>query len=225
MEPDCCRPDYDAVFGEAAARRELAAYRRRGAAGTTRRLVEALAREGVDGASVLDIGGGVGVIGAELLGRGAATVTDVDASRAYLDAARSEMSRRGFAERAGFHLGDFVVLAPAIAPADIVTLDRVICCYADWQGLVDASTRRARRLYGLAYPCERWWMRLIVGGGNLMLRLFRQSFRFYLHPEREVDARVRGAGFEPRFSRRGLLWQTVVYARAEVRTPSAPGAE
>ena len=89
MPPRCCEPDYDALFDDRAARRELAAYQRNGPSGTTRRLIEAIRSEGVDGASVLDIGGGVGIIGAELLGAGASTLTDVDASRAYAATGKS----------------------------------------------------------------------------------------------------------------------------------------
>ena len=38
---------------------------------------------------------------------------------------------------------------------DILTLDRVICCYPDMQKLVGLSAKRARKLYGLIYPIEK----------------------------------------------------------------------
>jgi magnesium-protoporphyrin O-methyltransferase len=213
MTRDCCRPDYDAVFDGRAARRELATYQRNGATGTTRRLLEAIRESGVAGARVLDIGGGVGVIGAELLRAGASRLTDVDASRPYLAVARREIERRGFGERATFMHGDFVELADAVEPAEIVTLDRVICCYADWASLVERSLDRARRLYGLVYPRDRWWMRLSVATIRIAGRLFGQALPFHVHPERAVDARIRAAGFEPIFVRRGIAWQTILYRR------------
>lgn len=213
MQPDCCRPDYDAVFDDRSARRDLAEYRRRGAVGTTLDLLDAIRAEGVADATVLDIGGGVGVIGAELLAAGAASLVDVDASRPFLDAARSEMARRGFGQRSAFRHGDFVALVGEIEPADIVTLDRVVCCYGNWTALVDGSTARARRLYGIVYPRDRWWMRAIVAGGNLGMRIVRRRFRFYVHPERAIDARIRAAGFEPIHHDRGIAWQSVVYRR------------
>jgi predicted TPR repeat methyltransferase len=213
MARDCCTPDYDATFDARSAERELATYRRSGATGTTRRLIEMIRERGVEGASILDIGGGVGVVGMELLAAGAARLTDVDAAAHYLAAARSEAERRGFGARATFRHGDFVELAAEIGSADVVTLDRVICCYGDWQALVDRSTERAGRLYGLVYPLERWWTRLVVGLGNLGMRVTRRSFRFYVHPEREVDARIRGRGFRRVLRERGLAWQTVLYER------------
>ena len=213
--PGCdCPPDYDAIFSEREARRELRAYRRRGAAsGATADLIRALSREGVSGVTVLDIGAGIGAVHLELLDRGAATATDVDHSRAYLAAAHEEAQRRGVGERVSHRYGDLVELAEALQPADVVTLDRVICCYPDMQALVGRSVGLARRLYGLVYPVDRWWVRVPVRIGNVLVRLFRVRFEFFVHRERAVDALVRSAGFELRHARRGLLWQTVVYRR------------
>ena len=183
--------------------------------GSTRRLIDAISAAGVEGATVLDIGGGVGVIGFELLAAGANRLTGVDAARAYVAVARREAARRGVDGRVTFHHGDFVALADEVDAADVVTLDRVICCYADWAALVDHSAARARRLYGLVYPTDRWWTRAAIGIGNLTLRLIRRPFRGYVHPERAVDARIRAAGFERRVHHTGWLWQTVVYERIQ----------
>lgn len=213
MRHSCCGPDYDALFDDRTARRELAAYRRTGAKGTTRRLVEAIVAEGVTSATVLDVGGGVGVIGVELLHRGARHLTDVDASGPYLAAARSEMDRRGFGDRSTFLHGDFVQLAARVPAADIVTLDRVVCCYDDWQALIDRSTERAARLVGLVYPRDRWWLRAGIGIVRRVGGLFGQALPFSVHPEAAVDARIRGAGFVPVIQDRGAFWQTALYRR------------
>jgi magnesium-protoporphyrin O-methyltransferase len=213
MPDHCCRPDYDALFDWRMANRDLEDYRRNGAEGGTRELICAIAERGIEGATLLDIGGGVGIIGQELLAAGASRLTDVDASRAYLDAARWLAEQRGTADRGEYHYGDFVTLAPAVAAADVVTLDRVVCCYADWRALVDASVAKAQRLYGLVYPVDRWWIRVGATLGNAALRLMRQSFRFHVHPTRAIDARVRAAGFERSFERRGWIWQVVLYER------------
>jgi magnesium-protoporphyrin O-methyltransferase len=213
MPDHCCRPDYDALFDSRMANRDLEDYRRNGAEGGTRELICAIAERGIEGATLLDIGGGVGLIGQELLAAGASRLTDVDASRAYLDAARWLAEQRGTADRGEYHYGDFVTLAPAVAAADVVTLDRVVCCYAHWRALVDASVAKAQRLYGLVYPVDRWWIRVGATLGNAALRLMRQSFRFHVHPTRAIDARVRAAGFERSFERRGWIWQVVLYER------------
>lgn len=214
MPDSCCKPDYDAAFGAHDARRQAIAYRRSGATGTTRRLLDSIIAEGVQDSTVLDVGGGVGVIGLELLAAGAATTTEVDASSAYVAVARHEASRLGLGDRASFHHADFVEIADSIAAADIVTLDRSVCCYRDWEALVDRSVEHAARLCGLVYPSDRWWTRTAIGIGNLAFRLSRNAFRGYVHPERRIDARIRDAGFERRYHHRGWAWQTVLYARA-----------
>lgn len=212
----CCRPDYERVFDEAGARRELAKYRQEGPHGTARRLIDAVRAEGeVAGSRLLDIGGGVGSIGHELMAAGAGALTAVDLSRHYLEAAEDEARERGYLDRARFEFGDFVELAAAgkVEDADIVTLDRVLCCYRHWRALVAASTARTRRLYALVYPVDRPWVRIGLALENLMHRVRRSDFRAYVHPDRAVDRAIREAGFRRTYHHSGFVWRTVVYRR------------
>src|SRR5579871_3423008 len=139
-------------FGTERVARELANYRKRGAAKATRLLIEALQTEPLEGLTLLDIGGGVGAIAHAVLPVGVSQALDVDASAAYIAAAREEAERRGLAERMRFAHGNFVDLAPTIPAADLVTLDRVICCFDDMPALVSLSAARAKRFYGLVFP-------------------------------------------------------------------------
>ncbi len=215
MSMRCCGQcaGIEQEFNAAVASRELARYRRHGASGTTRILIETLRSEGVAGLALLDIGGGIGAIQHELVRAGAAHVTSVDASSAYLQAQQDEAARLGYAGRATHTAGDFVTLALQIPDADIVTLDRVICCYHDMRALVGLSAARARRLYGLVYPRATFWNRVGILLINLIQRLRRRSFRTFLHHPSDVDALIRGHGFRPRFERLSLLWHVAVYAR------------
>jgi len=136
-------------FNRAEATRKLREYRRGGAARTTQLLLDALMREPVAGQTMLDIGSGVGAILHALLKAEAVAATDVDASPAYLAAARAEAARQGHAERITYHHGNFVDIADTLSPADIVTLDRVICCYHDMPTLAERSSAKVVRLFGL----------------------------------------------------------------------------
>ena len=210
----CCCQGVDEMFGEKTARRDLRRYRKRGASKPTRLLLEALEREGITRATVLDIGGGVGVVQQELLDAGADRATSVEASAAYLRAAREETERRGHADRISYQAGDFVALADGVEPADVVTLDRVICCYADMEALVSRSADRALRLYGLVYPRDSWWVRLQFRVVNLVLGAARRAFRAHVHRTSAVDAVAREHGLTPRLVRRaGPVWQVAVYVR------------
>ena len=211
---DCCQcKGIETLFNEKEAESNLKAYRKDGPAKTTRILIEALKAEGIEGSTLLDIGGGVGAIQHELLRSGAQSATGVDASTAYLKAAQEEGKRRGYANRITYHHGNYVALAPQLAPADIVTLDRVICCYHDMPALVGSSVAKAGRLYGLVYPRDTWWLRAGIFLANLYFRVVRNPFRTFVHPTQAVDALVRDNGFDRRFYRTSGLWQVVVYGR------------
>lgn len=200
-------------FAAPTARRDLRRYRRRGPLRTTRLLIEALREQGIDGASLLDIGGGVGAVHHELLAHGAREVVQVEISPAYLAAATEESARRGTAERVRFVRGDFVELAPGLEPADVVTLDRVICCYPDMSRLVALSADKTRRLYGAVYPRRVWWVRVALAAGNALLRVLRSSFRVYAHPPEEIERVLRERGLEPRTARRTFVWHVAVFVR------------
>lgn len=167
----------------------------------------------MEGTRLLDIGGGVGVVQHELHGAGPARATQVDASRPYLAVAEIEAARRGNVGRAAFVFGDFVAVVPTVDEADVVTLDRVICCYGDMESLVAASARKARRLYGIVVPRDPWWVRTGEHLGNLMRRLRSDPFRSFVHPVVAIDAAVRRQGFVPVSSACTLVWQVRVYRR------------
>jgi hypothetical protein len=210
----CCSPGIERMFGDRAAEHDLERYRRKGPSKPTRRLLEAIRERGVEGADLLDIGGGIGVIQHELLAAGASRATAVDVSAAYLRSAAEESERRGHRDRANYRHGDFVVLAPDVEPADVVTLDRVICCYPDMEALVGRSAERARRLYGLVHPCDAWWTRTAIRLVNLGMWLARRRFRAFVHPPPEIDAVAGGRGLALR-SRSGVgpVWQVALYER------------
>ena len=163
---------------------------------------------------MLDIGAGVGAVHLELLRSGAATAVDVDGSPAYVDLAREEAMRLGLADRITYVGGDFVTLSPTIAPADLVALDRVVCCYPDMGTLVRLSIARTRRRYGLMYPRDRSWIRLGSAVMNGLSRIARRRVRFHVHRTADLDAIVRAAAFVPVVSRTTWFWQVVVYERA-----------
>lgn len=216
VRPTCgCCAGYDAVFDDRTARRELKAYRRKGPRKTTRVLIDGLAAGNARGAKVLDIGGGVGAIAHELAKRGAAGVHAVDASQAYLETNRREAAAQGYAGQASYHLGDFVALAPSLPQADLVALDRVVCCYRDVEGLLTSAARKARRRLGLVLPRDDWWVRVTKTVGNLVLRIFRSPFRTYVHPLPQVGAVLAKEGLRRIVHERGLVWQADVYERLE----------
>lgn len=211
----CCQcQGIETTFNRKTAAKELKKYREKGPDKTTRMLIDALKADGIEGMTLLDIGGGVGAIQHELLSTGASSCINVEASKAYIKAAKEEAERQGHVDRVSYHHGNFVDLAPDIPQADVVTLDRVICCYHDMQALVGLSSALASRLYGVVYPRDTWWVKIGLAVENFVHWIRRNPFRAFVHPTEAVDAMVRGNGLERRFYRKAGMWQVVVYARA-----------
>jgi magnesium-protoporphyrin O-methyltransferase len=201
------------VFSQEYVSGELARYRRTGPSKTTRLLLQGIQQEDLQGLTLLDIGGGVGAIQHQLLEDGATSATSVDASGAYAAAAQEEASRRGLGGRIKFLYGNFPDLAERIAPADIVTLDRVICCYHDMEALVGKSAGKARRYYGLVFPRDTWWIRLALTAQNLYMKIRKNPFRSFAHRTGEVEAVLRREGLARRSYRRTIIWQIAWYER------------
>lgn len=201
------------IFDRRSAEADLERYRRSGPDTSTRMLLDMIRARGVRGASVLDIGAGIGVIDHELLREGAGHAVLVDASQPSLEAARNEARARGHLDRVDFVDGDFVSRATTIDPADIVTLDRVVCCYPDMESLVRLSASRARALYGLVLPRDRAIIRIGLRLMNVWFRIRGMTYRTFAHPNDRVDAIAAEAGLRASSEERTFFWRIVLYDR------------
>jgi len=214
----CCGegiPSCEHVFDRGTADADLRRLRRDGPPWATRALIDQLA-SGIDlaGATVLDVGAGVGAVHLGLLARGAANAVDVDGSGAYVAVAREEAVRRGLESRVRHVLGDLTIVAATLEQADLVALDRVVCCYGDAESLLTAAGGLARRRLGLVYPRDRWWIRAGATLGNLFM--FRRStgYRMRVHRASTISGLLEAAGFAPRAHRDGRIWRVETWERA-----------
>jgi SAM-dependent methyltransferase len=211
---DCCSlpRGYDKLFGEKTARRDLKRYRKRGLDDTGERLVEFLRGRGVEGLSVLEIGGGIGALEAELLKAGAAQAVNYELSPSYEPYARELWREAGVEERAEYRLGD--VTQNGVGPADAVVMHKVVCCFPDAEALVGAAADRARRYLVMSFPRERRLTRIGFGGLNLVSRLLRWEYRSFIHPIAEILGAAERRGLKPVHEHRGLIWQVAAFERA-----------
>ncbi|MEP6808512.1 MAG: methyltransferase domain-containing protein [Chloroflexota bacterium] len=170
--------------------------------------------EGVEGKRLLDIGAGVGMVHLELLEVGAASAVDVDASAAFLAAARAEAERRGLADRVEHRFGDVVELAAELPPADVVTLDRVICCYPHLSAMLHAAMVPGAQIIGLVHPNDGWWMRAPMSIFNTFSRLMGRHHSFYVHRTAQIDQLMRAGGFAAAYARNGRVWRVALYRRS-----------
>jgi 2-polyprenyl-3-methyl-5-hydroxy-6-metoxy-1,4-benzoquinol methylase len=212
----CCPPPrgYEKLFGERSARRDAERYRRHGLDDTGRLRVDVLRRQGLTGATVIEIGGGAGAIEAEVLKAGARRAVNVELSPYYATAARELWQATGVADRAEYLVADVAADGSLVGSADAVVLHRVVCCYPDYDALVGAAAERAGRHLVLSFPRERPVIRAGLAAVNLWARLRRWEYRSYLHPVAGIVATARARGLEPAFEHRGPIWHVAGFERS-----------
>jgi magnesium-protoporphyrin O-methyltransferase len=209
----CCNPiDYRRLFSRKYASRDARRYRERGLGATSRALVD-LAGD-VEGATVLDVGGGIGAIELELLAAGAERATNVELSGGYEEAASALLTERRLSDRVDRRVADFVSEGDAVEPHDVVVLHRVVCCYPDVEALMGAAAEHARKRLVLTYPQEHLLMRLGLRVINLWLLVSGCGFRTYVHPVARILGAAEADGLRVvRRERQGFLWESAALVR------------
>lgn len=215
----CGCDEYASPIDAGIARSDRDSYHSNGPDETTRMLLEMIDAHSGPGATVLDIGGGIGVIDLELLRTGAARCVLVEASPDYLEAAAEEARAAGALDRIEIVAGDFVRRHGDIDVADIVTLDRVVCCHPDVDALVSTSASHATRLYGLVLPRDRWYVRWAIKLDNVRWWLKRSAYRAYAHANDRIDAQLQASGLVLRSEAFTTYWRVVLFVREESEAP------
>ena len=212
----CCTGPCAAAshFNPKKADRDLRRYQRHGPDISTRILLSEIRRWPLQGLHLLDVGAGIGVIALELAGAGLAGVTLADASADYLEAARRHLASRDASLRAQFILGDFAATAGSLPDADIVTLDRVVCCYPDVEALLRGVAARARRIVAFTYPRDKWYVRAGFVVENSWYRLRQDPFRAFVHSPQRMASVLESAGFVRAARLAKLQWALDLYRRA-----------
>jgi magnesium-protoporphyrin O-methyltransferase len=193
--------------------KELLRYRRKGLGTTTRALRDGLAAAGLSRGMLIDIGAGLGILSLELLDVGMSRAVAVDASSAYLAAASEEAARRGRSAAMQFVHGDFLAVTSQIGPAEVVALDRVVCCYPFYKPLLEQALQRAERGFALSYPRDRSYVKFGIWLENALRRWRGNPFRTFVHPPLEMTQMIERAGFKLTSRRRTLSWSVDVFVK------------
>jgi 16S rRNA G966 N2-methylase RsmD len=201
------------MFGARFSHRMASRYRKHGLDKTARTIVELLEQSGVVGATVLEIGGGAGEIQLELLNCGAASATNLELSPAYEPEAAALIAEAGFTGRVQRRLVDIATDPAAVQSADIVVLNRVVCCYPDYATLLGAAADHARQQLVFSHPPRNPVSRAVVATQNLLLRIAGRDFRVFTHPPAAMLAVLAERGLQLRAVHRGRVWQVAAVSR------------
>jgi magnesium-protoporphyrin O-methyltransferase len=211
---DCCgRPGYQKVFSDQFAKRVARTYRKHGLDPTQRRMVSFLIEHGITGASVLEIGGGVGEMQIELLSRGAREATNLEISRSYEAEAATLLAQSGMTNRVKRRFVDIAQSPDEVEPADVVVMHRVVCCYGDYRRLLSAAAGHATHRLVFSYPPRNLFSRMIISVENLLHRLRGNDFRAFVHPPAAMINAAQAQGMAVSYRHRGLSWSIVSLQR------------
>jgi len=202
----------DQQFTVKKAKQELERYRQKGPGPTARLLLKGLTQAGVIQGALLDVGAGVGALTFELLDRGIDRAVIVEASAGYAMAASDESVRRGRTTHVELTRGDFVQVGTALPMAQVVTLDRVVCCYPVYEPLLSEALRHTERALALSYPRDRWDVRAVMRLDSA-LRSRRNRFKTFVHPETQIRDLITRAGFDLVFRKHTFAWSADVFVR------------
>jgi magnesium-protoporphyrin O-methyltransferase len=209
----CSTRDCARLFNRRFARRAANRYRRRGLDRTAARMTAFLRERGLAEASVLEIGGGVGEIGLELVKAGASRAVNLELSPAYEREAAALASEAGLAGRVEWRIHDIAEAPDAVAPADVVVMHRVVCCYPDYERLLGVAAGHARRALVYSYPPRNVASRAYITAVNLVLRLSRSTFRAFTHPPAEMAASIERHGLRQVYEAHAPIWQVAGHER------------
>jgi SAM-dependent methyltransferase len=198
-------------------RRMLKDYRKEGLSDTAEAIANAVTGQGFAGSTVLELGCGLGALTFELIRRGASSAVGVDLSPRMIHLANSLANEEGLSHSVTFQLGDGASLR--LPRSDVVILDAVICCYPDVTSLVDNSSSAAGRYYAISIPDDKRFatmlLRFLLPLQTVIFR--RSSFRFFVHPGRQIRERLEGRGFRLMSkSSVGWFWSVLVFAGSGV---------
>ena len=107
------------------------------------------------------------------------------------------------------------MIAGTLPDADVVTLNRVVCCYPDAEALVGAAASRTRQVLAFTYPRDRWYVRTMIALVNFWLRLTGKKFRAFVHSPERMAAVLEASGLMRATQRGTLVWMLDLYHRGD----------
>lgn len=205
----CCGADR--FFDLKGAQKEMKKFKRKGAGKSTKRLIKLLFPQNVKEKTLLDIGGGIGVIQWSFLEKGGKNTMDVDASNGYLEVAKSYAEENDYMDKVRFLYGDLVEKAVEINTYDFVTLDKVVCCYPDYESLLGLALKKCDKTIALTFPLGGPISKIIAQMEQVYFYFKKIPFGTYIHSPDEIEKFIHSKGFKTVHKKISFPWHVQVY--------------
>src|SRR5207237_1176491 len=153
---DCCTPKgYRQICSEKNAAGEAKRYRRKGLDGTSKRIFDFIRARGVEGKTLLEVGGGIGAIEIELLKAGMARAINVELTPTYEVAARELLVEPGLTAHEERKVMYLAQAGPEVKTANVVVMSRVTSSNPNIPKFAGAAANRTKALLVMSYPTRR----------------------------------------------------------------------
>jgi len=192
-------------------------YRRRfskkGFEPSQQQLMQGIEQAGYQGATLLEVGSGVGYLHQALLAQGAKSAIGIDLAPDMLKEAQDWAEEKGLADRVQYIQGDFIELLDQVDVADVTILDKVVCCYPHPELLVPHSVNKTKHVYALTYPRDRWFTKVAMEIMAFFLKLSGSDFRAYVHSPENIERWILDAGFKKAYQQQTFIWLSQIYTK------------
>ena len=162
-------------------------FRKKGLDRAQRAIMRALEQRGLRGRSVLEVGCGVGGLILSLLRKGGSSGFGIEVSQGMVARAKEFAREFGVSDLVTYVQGDFASLEVDVPMADIVVLDKVLCCYPDPEVLIERSSAKAEIFYAVSYPRDALVARLYFTATERMGTMLKWSFHPFYHKPAPSD--------------------------------------
>lgn len=216
IQEHCCGAE--AFFDNKMAEKQYRQYIKKGPSRITAKIIRQLADQNIEGKSLIDVGGGIGALQWWFLEMNGAETTAIEASTAYLNQAEEHATKYNWKDKTRFIFGDYTQVHSQVAPADFITLDKMICCYPDYKEIVEISCQKAKTYIALSYPIDGFLSRIVNVFGSLIAKLKSNTFRPFVHPVKNIRELFEQQGFERISYTMAFPWHVETYRRSEDRS-------
>ena len=110
-----------------------------------------------------------------------------------------------------FIYGDFNDHHKDLVKHDIVTLEKVVCCYPHINDLLENSLSKADKIYGLVYPVDNFISRTLNICSTFYFKIKGSQFQTFVHSEAMMHEKILSKGFERVFYKSTFPWHVAVY--------------
>ena len=213
----CCTLEGTDKLFSSQADRYARKFRKKGLDRAQRAIMRVLEQRGLRGRSVLEVGCGVGGLILSLLRKGGSSGVGFEISQGMIAKAKELARESGVSERVTYVQGDFVSHGVDVPMADIVVLDKVLCCYPDPDVLIERSSAKAAIFYAVSYPRDAVMARSYFTATERLGTMLKWSFHPFYHKPRDLDELIFRQGWEEMDAETTPMRQVKVFRRRNGR--------